>query len=68
MRSMTRGMRKPLAFAAGALLASLVLPIGSAQAQQPIVMKISTPTIHDIPDTWARNFAAAVEKDSGGRI
>jgi len=68
MRSMTRGMRKSLAFAAGALLTSLALPLGGAQAQQPIVMKISTPTIHDIPDTWARNFAAAVEKDSGGRI
>jgi TRAP-type C4-dicarboxylate transport system substrate-binding protein len=31
-------------------------------------MKISTPTIHDVPDTYAYNFAAAVEKDSGGRI
>ena len=31
-------------------------------------MKISTPTIHDIPDTCARNFGAALEKDSGGRI
>jgi TRAP-type transport system periplasmic protein len=48
---------------------ALALPLSAAQAQQqPIVMKISTPTIHDIPDTWARNFAAAVEKDSGGRI
>jgi TRAP-type C4-dicarboxylate transport system substrate-binding protein len=68
MRSMHRRMRKPAALAAGALLTSLALPLGSAQAQQPIVMKISTPTIHDIPDTWGRNFAAAVEKDSGGRI
>jgi TRAP-type C4-dicarboxylate transport system substrate-binding protein len=31
-------------------------------------MKISTPTIHDVPDTYAANFLAAVEKDSGGRI
>ena len=31
-------------------------------------MKISTPTINDVPDTFARNFGAAVEKDSGGRI
>jgi len=57
-----------MALAAGALLTSLALPLGAAQAQAPIVMKISTPTIHDIPDTWGRNFAAAVEKDSGGRI
>jgi TRAP-type C4-dicarboxylate transport system substrate-binding protein len=68
MRLMKREVRMPAAVAAGALLA-LALPLSAAQAQQqPIVMKISTPTIHDIPDTWARNFAAAVEKDSGGRI
>src|ERR1700733_13400161 len=61
-------VRTSAAVAVGALLA-LALPLGATQAQQqPIVMKISTPTIHDIPDTWARNFAAAVEKDSGGRI
>jgi TRAP-type C4-dicarboxylate transport system substrate-binding protein len=61
-------VRTSASVAAGVLLA-LALPLGAAQAQQqPIVMKISTPTIHDIPDTWARNFAAAVEKDSGGRI
>src|SRR6202050_483583 len=68
MRGMNREMRKPLTLAAGALVSSLALPLGAVQAQQPIVMKISTPTIHDIPDTWARNFAAVVEKDSGGRI
>jgi TRAP-type transport system periplasmic protein len=51
-----------------ALLASLALPPGTARAQQTYLMKISTPTIHDIPDTWARNFGAALEKDSGGRI
>ncbi len=32
------------------------------------VMKISTPTINDVPDTYARNFGAALERDSGGRI
>ena len=32
------------------------------------VMKISLPTINDIPHLFAKNFAAAVEKDSGGRI
>jgi TRAP-type transport system periplasmic protein len=68
MRDMNREMRKLLTLAASALLSSLALPLGAVRAQQPIVMKISTPTIHDIPDTWARNFAAVVEKDSGGRI
>jgi TRAP-type transport system periplasmic protein len=57
------------AVAAATLLASLALPPSSARAQQQTyVMKISTPTIHDIPDKWAANFAAAVAKDSGGRI
>ncbi len=32
------------------------------------VMKISTPTINDVPDTYARNFGAALERDSSGRI
>jgi TRAP-type C4-dicarboxylate transport system substrate-binding protein len=66
------GIIKRAAFAAGAFAAMLTLPWGTwqtAQAQQQTyVMKISTPTIHDIPDTWADNFAAAVEKDSDGRI
>jgi TRAP-type transport system periplasmic protein len=57
--------------AVGAVLTSCALLPGLARAQpqtQPFVMKISTPTIHDIPDKWAANFGAAVEKDSGGRI
>jgi TRAP-type transport system periplasmic protein len=69
MRLMERGIRTPAFVAASALAVSLALPLGAARAQQqPYLMKISTPTIHDIPDTWARNFGAALEKDSGGRI
>jgi TRAP-type C4-dicarboxylate transport system substrate-binding protein len=61
-----------VALGAAAAIAALVLPYG-ARAQdksqaQTYVMKITTPTIHDVPDTYAYNFAAAVEKDSGGRI
>jgi TRAP-type transport system periplasmic protein len=61
------------AAAVGAVLASSALPIGATRAQQQTqqqtyVMKISTPTIHDIPNKWTENFAAALEKDSGGRI
>jgi TRAP-type C4-dicarboxylate transport system substrate-binding protein len=56
----------------GLAVSALTLPLGAAHAQsptaQPYVMKISTPTIHDIPDTFARNYGAAIEKDSGGRI
>jgi TRAP-type C4-dicarboxylate transport system substrate-binding protein len=55
--------------AAGAFGAALVLQLGAVQAQDKTYeMKISTPTINDTPDTFARNFLAAVEKDSGGRI
>ncbi len=61
------------AVATGAVLASLALPIDAARAQQQTeqqsyVMKISTPTIRDIPNKWMEIFAAALEKDSGGRI
>ena len=57
------------AVAACVILALAALPSNSTRAQQQTyVMKISTPTIHDIPDKWAANLAAALEKDSGGRI
>jgi TRAP-type C4-dicarboxylate transport system substrate-binding protein len=68
MRFLECEVRAVALAAAGALLASLALPPGAARAQQPYLMKISTPTIHDIPDTWANNLGAALEKDSGGRI
>jgi TRAP-type transport system periplasmic protein len=58
---------------AGALAASSISLPNPALAQDTAaagkyVMKISTPTINDVPDTYARNFGAAVERDSGGRI
>jgi TRAP-type transport system periplasmic protein len=60
--------------ATGAAAASLALLLCGAQAEEKTsgtatyVMKISTPTINDVPDTYARNLAAAVERDSDGRI
>jgi TRAP-type transport system periplasmic protein len=55
--------------AAAVAALSAVLTFGPARAQNaPYVMKITTPTIHAAPDIYANNFAAAVEKDSGGRI
>ncbi|HKN10718.1 MAG TPA: TRAP transporter substrate-binding protein [Pseudomonadota bacterium] len=66
------------AAAAGALTLSFSLTLATAQAQEKqekqgkndktYLMKISTPTINDVPDTFARNYGAALEKDSGGRI
>src|SRR5580700_10900479 len=55
--------------AAGAIALSLVLAAGAAQAQDKIyTMKISLPTLNDPSYFFAKNYAAALERDSGGRI
>jgi TRAP-type transport system periplasmic protein len=56
-----------------AVLGVMALPVGqlapaSAQSPAPIVMKLSTATVNDTQHEWLKRFAAAVEKDSGGRI
>src|SRR4029077_20126961 len=54
---------------AGGFALSLTFCSGAAQAQdKTYVMKITTPTINDAPHLLAKNFAAAGERDSGGRI
>ncbi|HUI11929.1 MAG TPA: TRAP transporter substrate-binding protein [Xanthobacteraceae bacterium] len=69
MNTITHGRIARLIVAAGAFGAALTLPLVGAQAQgKAYEMKISTPTIHDVPDAFGANFLAAVEKDSGGRI
>jgi TRAP-type C4-dicarboxylate transport system substrate-binding protein len=69
MHLMEREIGARMAFAAGGSLLSLALTLGVAQAQdKTYVMKISTPTLNDSPHQFSKNFAAAVEKDSGGRI
>jgi TRAP-type transport system periplasmic protein len=55
------------AAAAFAILATLALPPASG-AEDAIVMKLSTATVNDHQHEWLKRFAAAVEKDSGGRI
>jgi TRAP-type transport system periplasmic protein len=55
------------AFAAAIALTGLAVP-ANAQAPTPIVMKLSTATVNDTQHEWLKRFAAAVEKDSGGRI
>ena len=45
------------------------MTLGVARAEDKrYVMKISGPTINDAPHLFAKNLAAAVERDSGGRI
>jgi TRAP-type C4-dicarboxylate transport system substrate-binding protein len=57
------------AAAAGALALSLSLALGEAQAQQKTyTMKITLPTLNDTVHQLAKNLAATVEKESGGRI
>ncbi len=53
-----------------ALAATLLAPPLAARAQdaKTYVMKLSTATLNDTQHEWMKRFAAAVEKDSGGRI
>jgi TRAP-type C4-dicarboxylate transport system substrate-binding protein len=69
MRDTEYGIGALAAVAAGALVLSFWLMPGVAWAQdKTYVMKVTVPTINDSPDQLARNYAAAVERDSGGRI
>jgi TRAP-type transport system periplasmic protein len=71
---MQSGNRAICARAVGAagvsvLAVALALTFGAAQAQdKTFVMKVTLPTINDAPHQFAKDFAALVEKDSGGRI
>jgi TRAP-type C4-dicarboxylate transport system substrate-binding protein len=63
-------IRSAVIFLAGAL-SLLPAAVEGAAAQdktKPVVMKVSLPTINDTTHQFAKNFAAAVERDSGGRI
>src|ERR1700685_106018 len=52
-----------------ALIVALVLPLAAARADdKTYVMKITLPTINEGQHLFAKNFGAAVERDSGGRI
>jgi TRAP-type transport system periplasmic protein len=57
------------AMRAGTIVFSLTLALGVARAQdKSYAMKITMPTLNDPSYVFAKNYAAAVEKDSGGRI
>jgi TRAP-type C4-dicarboxylate transport system substrate-binding protein len=54
---------------AAALVCLLTAILGARAADdKPYVMKISLATLNDVPHQYAKNFAAAIERDSGGRI
>jgi TRAP-type transport system periplasmic protein len=53
----------------GVLILSLtLLPMATSAQGKTYTMKISLPTINDPSYVFAKNYAAALEKDSGGRI
>jgi len=55
--------------AAGAIVLSSLLTLNAALAQdKTYTMKITLPTLNDPSHVFAKAYAAAIEKDSGGRI
>jgi len=60
--------RASAAVAAAIAVALCLTPGARAADDKPIVMKIALATLDDVLHQYAKNYAAAVEKDSGGRI
>jgi hypothetical protein len=68
MRFLERGIRTQVVSAFGMCALALTLDAARAAEDKTYVMKITLPTINNAPHQFAKNYAAAVEKDSGGRI
>ncbi len=69
MTFMSRDFVARAAAAAGGIAISLALTFNAALAQDKIyTMKITLPTLNDPSYVFAKNYAAALEKDSAGRI
>src|ERR1700689_3943750 len=66
-RAAVRQRGTAVVIAGFAALMGLASP-AAAQGAAPITMKLSTATLNDTQHEWLKRFAAAVEKDSGGRI
>jgi TRAP-type transport system periplasmic protein len=56
------------AIAAALSVSPVMMPRARAADDKPIVMKIALATLDDVLHQFVKNFAAAVEKDSAGRI
>jgi TRAP-type C4-dicarboxylate transport system substrate-binding protein len=67
MGSTGRGLASA-ALAAGVFIVSATLTVGASADDKPIAMKISLATLDDALHQFVKNYAAAVEKDSNGRI
>jgi len=67
-KTLATAVRGGAALAAGTIL-SLTLALGTAAAQdKTYTMKFALPTLNDPSHQFAKNYAAALERDSGGRI
>jgi TRAP-type C4-dicarboxylate transport system substrate-binding protein len=61
--------RRSAARASAAAVVLLAATLGARAAEdKPYVMKISTATVGEAQHQFAKDYAAAIEKDSGGRI
>jgi TRAP-type transport system periplasmic protein len=61
------GRKFPIWMVLAAAVAALTL--NSVQAQDKVfAMKFAIPTVGDVTDQYAKNLAAAIERDTGGRI
>src|ERR1700682_6275707 len=56
------------AIAVALSLSPALMPVARGADDKPIVMKIALATLDDALHQYAKNYAAAVEKESGGRI
>ena len=71
MRFMEWGRHVRAVFATAPLVLWLVVTLSATQAtaeEKTYLMKITFPTLNDSLHQFAKNYAAAVAKDSGGRI
>jgi TRAP-type C4-dicarboxylate transport system substrate-binding protein len=65
----TRECARTARTSAAALVYLLAAMLGARAADDgPYVMKISLATLNDVPHQYAKDFAVAVERDSGGRV
>src|SRR4029077_13439887 len=51
-----------------ALIGAMTFGVARAQDKPPIVMKISLAALNEALHQFAKDYAALIEKDSGGRI
>ncbi len=68
MRFMQWNCVRPAVVAGLIILTTVLSPVGARAQDKTYTMKITLATINDQIHAFAKNFAAALEKNSGGRI